>query len=200
LGPVPDAVTAKKGEPLFKQNCAACHGEAGRGAQGPNLLRSVVVLHDEKENEIGPVIRNGRPQGMPPFPQLSAEDIHDISEYIKLEVEEAANRGLYNQIYAGSKNQIRGDVKKGSEFFQAHCSGCHSPTGDLSKIGAKFPQGSLMQSRFLWPASKEPLRAVVSTPAVVTVTGTIIKFDDFDVWPFVIQMASIITGRDTRCD
>jgi cytochrome c oxidase cbb3-type subunit 3 len=182
LGPAPDAAAAKKGEPLFKQNCAGCHGETARGAQGPNLVRSVVVLHDQKEKEIGPVIQNGRPQGgMPPFPQLSADDIHNISEYIKLQVEQAANRGIYNQLYAGSKNELRGDPKKGSEFFQAHCNGCHSASGDLAKIGAKFPQGSLLQSRFLWPASREPARAAVSTPSGETVTGTIVKFDDFDV-------------------
>ncbi len=182
LGPAPDAAAAKKGESLYKQNCAACHGETARGAQGPNLVRSVVVLHDEKENEIGPVIKNGRPQaGMPPFPQLSADDIHNISEYIKLQVEQAANRGIYNQIYAGSKNALRGDPNKGNEFFQAHCRGCHSAAGDLAKIGAKFPEASLMQSRFLWPASKEPERATVSTPSGESVTGSIVKLDDFDV-------------------
>lgn len=182
LGPAPDAVAAKKGEPLFKQNCAACHGETARGAQGPNLVRSPVVLHDEKENEIGPVIKNGRPQaGMPPFPQLSADDVHNISEYIKLQVEQAANRGIYNQIYAGSKNALRGDANKGNEFFRVHCAGCHSNSGDLAKIGAKFPESSTMQSRFLWPASREPERATVSTASGETVTGTIVKLDDFDV-------------------
>jgi cytochrome c oxidase cbb3-type subunit III len=182
LGPAPDPAAAKQGEPLFKQNCAACHGETARGAQGPNLLRSVVVLHDEKENEIGPIIHNGRPQaGMPPFPQLSAADIHNIAEFIKFQVEQAANRGMYNQIYAGSKNELHGDPKKGSEFFQAHCASCHSANGDLAKIGEKFPQGSSMQSRFLWPASREPARATVVTPSGETITGAIVKFDDFDV-------------------
>src|SRR5438477_7777864 len=49
LGPAPDASAAKKGEPLYKQNCAGCHGENARGSQGPNLVRSVSVLHDEKD-------------------------------------------------------------------------------------------------------------------------------------------------------
>ena len=68
LGPAPDPVEAERGAPLYKQNCAGCHGENARGAQGPNLVRSAVVLHDEKDEEIGPVIKSGRPQaGMPPF-------------------------------------------------------------------------------------------------------------------------------------
>src|SRR5215471_2033508 len=88
LGPAPDEAAAKKGEPLYKQNCATCHGENGRGSQGPNLVRSVVVLHDEHDEEIGPVIKAGRTQGgMPPFPQLSPADIHSISQYLKMQVE-----------------------------------------------------------------------------------------------------------------
>src|SRR5579864_5208497 len=68
LGPAPDEAAAKKGEPLYKQNCSTCHGETARGSQGPNLVRSVTVLHDEKGEEIGPVIKSGRPQaGMPGF-------------------------------------------------------------------------------------------------------------------------------------
>jgi cytochrome c oxidase cbb3-type subunit 3 len=181
LGTPPDPAAAKKGEPLFKQNCATCHGENARGAQGPNLVRSVVVLHDEKENEIGPIIKNGRPAaGMPPFPQLSPDDIHNISEYIKLQVEQAANRSMYGQLYSSSKNELRGDATKGKAFFDSHCNTCHSATGDLSKIGAKFPQGSVMQSRFIWPASREPAHATVTTPSGATVTGAIVKLDDFD--------------------
>src|SRR5258708_31847584 len=44
LGPVPDQAAAQKGEPLFKQNCAGCHGDNARGAQAPSLVRSVLVL------------------------------------------------------------------------------------------------------------------------------------------------------------
>src|SRR3982750_420649 len=66
LGPAPDPAQVAKGAPLYKQNCAGCHGEDARGAQGPNLVRSGVVLHDEKDEQIGPVIKSGRPQaGMP---------------------------------------------------------------------------------------------------------------------------------------
>lgn len=38
-----------------------------------------------------------------------------------------------------------------------------------------------MQSRFLWPASREAERATVTTASGDTVTGSIIKLDDFDV-------------------
>jgi cytochrome c oxidase cbb3-type subunit 3 len=180
LGPAPDAAAAKKGEPLYKQNCAACHGENARGSQGPNLVRSVVVLHDEKDEEIGPVIKVGRAQGgMPAFPQLSAEDIHDISQYLKLQVELAANRGTYGSTYGDLRNKVTGNPKAGESFFKTNCTGCHSAAGDLAKIGSKFQQAAQLQQRFLWPVQPGPAKATVITAASQRVTGTVVKNDDF---------------------
>ena len=182
LGPAPDPAAAAKGAPLYKQNCATCHGETARGSQGPNLVRSVVVLHDEKDEEIGPVIKNGRPQaGMPGFPQLSQDDIHNISQFIKLQIELTANRGTYGQTYAGLRNQTSGDPQRGAAFFNSNCASCHSPTGDLAQIGKKFPQAAMMQSRFLWPSSFAPKKATITTSDGRTVSGTIRQMDDFTV-------------------
>jgi cytochrome c oxidase cbb3-type subunit 3 len=182
LGPAPDAAEAKKGEPLYKQNCATCHGENGRGSQGPNLVRSVVVLHDEKDEEIGPLIKAGRPQGgMPAFPQLSPAEIHSIAQYLKMQVELAANRGTYGQTYGDLRNKVTGDARQGEAFFKSNCTGCHSAGGDLAKIGSKFQQASQLQQRFLWPASFGPAKATVTTAAGETVKGTISKDDDFTV-------------------
>jgi mono/diheme cytochrome c family protein len=182
LGPAPDQAAAKKGEPLYQQNCATCHGDKGRGAQAPNLLRSVVVLHDEKGNEIGPVVKNGRPQaGMPAFASLSTDDLYDISEYLHWQVELAANRGTYSSTYAGVRNQTSGDPRKGAEFFNTSCSGCHSATGDLAKIGQKYGQAAVIQSRFLWPATPGPAKAKVTTASGEIVTGTVRSLTDYDV-------------------
>src|SRR5205814_2735711 len=66
LGPAPDAAAAARGEKLYAPNCGFCHGEKARGAEGPNLVRSAVVLHDEKGELIGPVVVKGFPdKGMP---------------------------------------------------------------------------------------------------------------------------------------
>ena len=124
LGPAPDEAAAKKGEPLYKQNCSTCHGETARGAQGPNLVRSVLVLHDEKGEEIGPVIKNGRPQGgMPGFASLSQDDLYNISQYLHLQVELAANRGTYGATYGALRNEVSGDAGKGEQFFKG-AGGC----------------------------------------------------------------------------
>jgi len=177
LGRVPDAEAAKRGEPLFQQNCAACHGANARGAQGPNLVRSVLVLHDEKGEEIGQVIKNGRPQGgMPPFPNLNDAQIYDIAEFIHQQVELAANRGLYTH----SDTMTSGDVAKGKAFFAANCATCHSVTGDLEKIGAKYPQPPAMLARIAWPADRGPRKATVTTPEGKRLVGTLVHYDDFE--------------------
>jgi mono/diheme cytochrome c family protein len=182
LGPAPDEAAAKKGEPLYKQYCSTCHGQNARGAQGPNLVRSVVVLHDEKGEEIGPLIKNGKPAaGMPGFPALSQDDLYNLAQYLHLQVELTANRGTYGATYGALRNQISGDARKGEAFFNGSCKSCHSATGDLARIGAKYPQAATLQSRFLWPATPGAETATVTTPSGQKIAGTIRRLSDFDV-------------------
>lgn len=179
LGPAPDAAAAKKGEPLYKQNCATCHGDNARGAQAPSLVRSVTVLHDEKGEELGPVVKAGRP-GMPAFPSMSQDDIYSIAQYLHLQVELAANRGTYGQTYGDLRNKVTGDAKAGEAFFKANCTGCHQVGGDLAKIGSKFGQAAQLQARFLWPQGFGPAQVTV-TEGTKTVKGAISREDDFGI-------------------
>jgi len=79
------------------------------------------------------------------------------------------------------RNQTSGDPVKGEAFFKASCTSCHSVTGDLARIGAKFPQATALQSRYLWPAVPGPDTATVTTPSGQKITGTIRRLSDFDV-------------------
>ncbi|MBS1822531.1 MAG: c-type cytochrome [Acidobacteria bacterium] len=177
LGRIPDEAAAKRGEPLFKQSCAVCHGADARGGIGPNLLRSVLVLHDDKNEEVSQVIKNGRPQsGMPGFPNLTAEERNDIAEYVQHQIELAANRGLYK--YSGTMSS--GDAAKGKAFFAANCASCHSTTGDLAGIGNKFSDPTAMLARIAWPRDRGPRQATVTTPDGRKLTGTLAHYDDFE--------------------
>jgi len=177
LGRLPDAAAAKRGEPLYNQNCGACHGEGARGGIGPNLVRSVLVLHDDDDSEIAKVIRGGRPQaGMPPFKQLTDPEVRDIAEYLHQLVELAANRGLYK----GAETMTSGNVEKGKSFFAGHCASCHSVTGDLAGIGTKYAQPSALIVRIAWPANHGPVIATVMTSDDHKHTGTLEHYDDFE--------------------
>jgi len=182
LGPPPDAESAKAGEPLYRDNCSTCHGPTARGSQGPNLIRSPLVLHDDKGETIGQVIKLGRPSGgMPPFPNLSETQIYEIAEYIHLQVELAANRGTYNQTYNDLRSRTSGDPAAGRQFFKSNCAGCHSETGDLRTIGTRYPQAAVMVARFLWPTSTEPKVVTITPQDGESIKGTLIALDDFDV-------------------
>jgi mono/diheme cytochrome c family protein len=185
LGPPPDPVAAERGAPLYAAGCAFCHGANARGgASGPSLVRSVLVLHDEGGNAIGPYLLKGAPEkGMPAFPQLAESQTYDIAQFLHMQIELAANRGTYKRL-----DIVTGDARRGEAFFNGDggCSACHSPTGDLAKIGSRLAPDQI-QTRFLWPAGggpgapPRPRRATVTLPDGTTVTGAIKRLDDFHV-------------------
>src|SRR5690349_18975138 len=79
--PVTDPAAVDRGKALFSVNCAFCHGPDARGGDngGPNLMRSDIVLLDEKGERIAQVVKPGRPdKGMPSF-MLSDAQIGDIA-------------------------------------------------------------------------------------------------------------------------
>ena len=183
LGAEPDAAAAGRGEKLYAPNCAFCHGAKANGAEGPDLVRSTVVLHDEKGELVGPVIKNGRPEkGMPAFANFSAEQLYDLSQFLHMRVELAANRGLYKPI-----NIVTGDPKAGEAYFDAKCKSCHSPSGDLAHIGSKLEATDLQQS-FLYPGARGYMpgtpkitKVTVTTRSGQTFSGSLKRLDDFNV-------------------
>src|ERR1700719_365125 len=135
LGPAPDPVAAVRGEKLYGPTCGFCHGPKARGAEGPNLVRSALVLHDEKGELIGPAIAKGFPdKGMPAFPNFAEGQLLDIAQYLHLQVELVANRGTYKRL-----NVVTGDARAGEAWFNGAggCKSCHSATGDLAHIGTR---------------------------------------------------------------
>jgi cytochrome c oxidase cbb3-type subunit 3 len=178
LGRMPDAKAAAEGQKIFGPTCGFCHGSDARGASGPDLLRSAVVLEDNKGELIGATVHSGRPdKGMPAFPSLSDEQIHDIAEYLHLQVELAANRGTYKPL-----SVVTGNADAGKAYFngEGRCATCHSVTGDLAHIGAKMPPPDLQQ-RFLYPAPdrRAPVTVTVTLRGGKTMTGKLRHLDDF---------------------
>ncbi len=187
LAPPADPIAAAEGQKLFAQNCAFCHGPNATGGEGPDLLRSSIVLHDEKGETIAPVLLKGRPEkGMPSFASLTQDQTHDIAEFLHQRVEQAANRGGYK-----TQNVVTGNADAGRAFFNGagKCSTCHSPTGDLAHIATRLEPPDL-QAQFLYPAeslvpedrksSLQP-KATVTLPTGESVTGMLKSLDDFEI-------------------
>ncbi|HZQ53085.1 MAG TPA: c-type cytochrome [Bryobacteraceae bacterium] len=191
IGAPPDPEAVKRGQALFVGTCGFCHGTNATGGNGgPDLVRSVLVLHDQGTGkEIGPVIKNGRPaKGMPSFSNLTDAQIKDIAAFLLERTQAAANRMSYKIL-----NIVTGDPKAGEAYFNVHCASCHSATGDLAHIAGKFDPVAL-QSRFLyprterWPGAPGPppdpraeKTVTVKLPSGQTYEGTLDRIDDFSV-------------------
>jgi mono/diheme cytochrome c family protein len=158
LGPAPDAAAAKRGAPVFASNCAFCHGPLARGAEGPSLIYSELVLKDQRGEVIAEFLKGGRPEkGMPAFSTLSDEQRHDVAEFLHQQIEDVANRGTYQV-----KNIVLGDPKKGAAYVAAHCLRCHSVTGDLKGLPSKWRPVDL-QRYWIMPPRTSDGRAITAT-------------------------------------
>lgn len=181
-----DPESVARGQKEFVATCGFCHGSNAKGGEtGPDLLRSVTVLDDESGDKIGEVVRQGRPaKGMPKF-ALSQAQILDIANFLHNSVKAASLRGNYQIL-----NIVVGNAQAGQAYFQEKCASCHSVTGDLKGIGAKYDpvelQGKILMPREdrSWgppsPVSKgSEITATVTLPSGQKVDGTLDHIDDF---------------------
>ena len=174
----PEAVA--RGGTVFATFCAGCHGTNATGRSGaPDLIRSVIVLDDEKAILIGPVIREGRPgKGMPKMP-LTEQQILDVASWLHAKTYAAGHRSTYT-----FGNVLTGDARLGKVYFEGagKCFECHSAGGDLAEIGRKYDPLTL---QFTWLHPKERVSAT-STPTVTvtlasgqSLSGPLDYVDDF---------------------
>src|ERR1700722_15066705 len=176
LGAEPDKAAAARGAPLFQQDCAFCHGPQARGAEGPNLITSDVVLGDDHGEHLVPFLKKGRPdKGMPSFASLADDQLKDIAEFLHLQVEDVANRGTYHVL-----NILVGDATRGQAYVAANCMSCHTPQS-FDHIASRFRSPDQLQRSWVWPARPASLAitATVKTADGATVSGRVTPISDF---------------------
>jgi mono/diheme cytochrome c family protein len=163
-----DAVT--RGLTAYNTTCGYCHGERGKGGKaGPDLIASLVTLHDE--DGVGIKARLNSP------------------EHLKSRIVFASGRGNVHV-----SEVLVGDPKAGQAYFNGAggCNKCHSATGDLKGVGAKYDAPTL-QERIVLPRTGRGGFGRGSAPnptaptAVVTLAsgqsfkGSPVRVTDFDV-------------------
>jgi cytochrome c oxidase cbb3-type subunit 3 len=199
--PLADPAVVARGKTIYEINCRSCHGPDLRGGDmgGPNLLRSQLVLNDQHGELILPVVRNGRQNpGMPVMPALPLPDadVTAVAEYIHSVAATMRGQGAPPPGEEPELDILVGDAKAGEAYFQAKCSSCHSPAGDLKGIASRIT--SPMQLQNLWVAGgggrggrgfgtpaaagasvPRPVTVTVTTPAGQKTTGRLVRIDDF---------------------
>jgi cytochrome c oxidase cbb3-type subunit 3 len=193
LTPVADTAAVERGQRLLVDQCGFCHGANARGGSGgPDLTRSVIVQTDEDGRQLGEFLAAGRvDKGMPKF-DLPRAQVSDLAAFLHQAIYQNSNRRLYKIL-----DIVVGDASAGRAYFngQGRCSACHSPSGDLKGIGAKYEPATL-QGRLLLPRGRErpagsppvplyadptALRVTVTPPSGELVTGGLVRLTDFEV-------------------
>jgi mono/diheme cytochrome c family protein len=213
--PTFDAAAVQRGQEMLVARCGFCHGTNARGGAGggTDLTRSPLVQDDENGKQLGEFLKVGRPErNMPKF-ELTEKEVTDLASYLHSTIYLAANRGLYQIL-----DIVTGDAKAGEAYFRGAgaCASCHSASGDLKGIGAKYEPATL-QGRVLMPrgggrgfgppvpgaaspfAEKTAVKATVTLPAGPSVTGALVRLTDFEVTlydPQLKQMRSWLRRDD----
>jgi cytochrome c oxidase cbb3-type subunit III len=191
--PVTDQAAVERGKALHVEQCGFCHGANARGGSGgPDLTRSVLVLEDEGGKQLGAFLRVGRPdRGMPKFDMADAQ-MADLAAFLHSEIYLNSNRRLYKIL-----DIVVGDPKAGQAYFNGAggCNSCHSTTGDLKGVGAKY-EPTVLQGRLLMPRGrpggpgapsgplyleKTAIKVTVTLPSGESASGGLVRLTDFDV-------------------
>src|SRR6185295_7738302 len=187
--PPGDAAMIARGKTLYEIHCLLCHGADLRGGEqgGSNLLRSALTLNDQSGELLQPVIREGRKNpGLPSMQanDLSTDDIHAIAEYIHSVLALGQRQGGPPPGPPATLNVVVGDATAGRAYFEAKCTGCHSATGDLRGISARFSNPTQLQNAWVAGGASgrgggtNALRATI-TSRDEKVEGRVIRSDDF---------------------
>ncbi len=180
--PAPADVLAR-GKALFEKECGFCHGEDARGGEmGGNLIRSQIVLNDDSGERLAPVLRGEGVEGtlMPKF-DLAPEQVSDIAAYLH-----SFRVSGYDVSRMRPETIVVGNAGEGQAFFAARCAGCHSASGDLRGIAARFPDPRTLQQRWLMPtgggrggAAPPAATVTVTPPGGAALSGRLVRIDDF---------------------
>jgi cytochrome c oxidase cbb3-type subunit III len=173
-----DKAAADRGRKQFEQSCGFCHGADATGARGPDLLRSPLVAHDVKGEQIAQVIHQGRPDKGMPAMSLPDAQVLDIAAFLHARAAEAISSARVPKAYPVEK-LLSGNAEAGRAFFDGAggCNKCHSPTGDLAGIAGKHSPIDL-EARMLYPEGKHAT-ALVTLPSGEQLKGEVEHADDF---------------------
>jgi cytochrome c oxidase cbb3-type subunit III len=189
--PVVDPAAADRGRTVWAAECITCHGSQARGTDnGPNLVRSVVVLRDRYGSQLGPFLQKGhKTQSGKPSASLTSEQVQDLAHFLRQRV----NDGLRGSPLFQVQNILTGDPKAGAAYFtgEGKCTTCHSATGNLAGIGGRLEPVDIQQ-RFLFPATGRggrgaapaaaggtAVRVTATPPNSKPVSGVVVQMDDF---------------------
>jgi mono/diheme cytochrome c family protein len=167
-GPGPEVVRPEEVldfSTLYKQNCAACHGENGGNGAAISLSNPVYIAV-AGETQMREVISKGVPNHlMPAFEKssggmLTAQQVTTLAHGM---VQEWGKPNLFEgQTLPSYLATLPASVEHGQEAFGVFCAKCHQATGEghpaIGKIGKL---GSIVDPSYLALISDQNLRSII---------------------------------------
>ncbi len=191
--PPGDPAQVARGNTLYEINCRGCHGADLRGGDmgGPNLLRSQVALSDQNGELIVPIIQGSRQDSGMPAIALNPADSLAVAAYVRSIMDTIGSQGKPPSA-TPPPTVLVGNAADGQKYFEAKCGSCHSVTGDLQGIGAKFSDAKALQNSWMtggdrrgrFRSSASPVTArtpmvTITFPSGEKVEGQLVRIDDF---------------------
>ena len=154
---------------LYKQNCAACHGENGRNGAAISLANPVYIAL-AGENRLQGVIASGVPgKLMPAFARSAGGMLTDsqVSALAQGIVKQWGNPNLLaGQNPPPYLATLPGNAEHGLQAYQLFCARCHGANGeggpaDGISNSSKGKLGSIVDPSYLALISDQNLRSIV---------------------------------------
>jgi cytochrome c oxidase cbb3-type subunit 3 len=156
------------------------------------------MLNDRDGELLLPIVQGARAdKGMPPLP-LQPDDVKAVAAYIHGVLASAQRQGAPPPGPEPVLDILVGDAAAGQKYFAAKCSTCHSTTGNLAGIGARFPDAKTLQN--VWvsggrtggrggggggfrgggpPNNARAVTARITFPDGGKLEGRVLRYDDF---------------------
>ncbi|MFL1465394.1 cytochrome-c oxidase, cbb3-type subunit III [Marinobacter sp. HN1S83] len=136
----------KMGQRLFANNCAVCHGSAGRGSLGFPNLTDDDWLHGGEPDNILTTLQEGRTGNMPAkgmMPGMTSEQVDQVVNYVLSFSDRAKDAEA---------------AEAGEEVFAQACSSCH---GSDAKGNYAFGAPNLTDDTWLYGSTYEWIKETV---------------------------------------
>src|SRR5215210_6244605 len=174
--PVGDPAGADRGRHVWAAECITCHGAQARGTEnGPNLIRSVLVLRDRYGSQLGSFLKKGHAmQSGTSSTGLTDQQIIDLTHFLRQRIEDS----LRGSPVFTEQDILTGDPKAGDAYFHGEggCATCHTATANnLAGIASRLSSPVDVQQRMLFPGGRGGRGSAATggpNPNAVTVTLT----------------------------
>jgi cytochrome c oxidase cbb3-type subunit III len=191
----PDPVLISQGDPLYQQNCGACHGGNGTGGPGgaANLTQSSIATAPDDGRTLYAFLSTGRPdKGMPPM-KVTQSQAAALSARLRAFVTNALAAAA-----PGTDPVLVGDASIGKAFFNGpvgKCFTCHavvsgeaSSASNLANVASRYKDARSLQNNmllnrsFFWsPALGKDVTAILTYGDGRTLSGFLTSVSDFKV-------------------